>query len=191
MRNCILAVFCLAGAALLASCSPKSDYHKKVEMELASGKRVDSLFLGVKFGMTSKEFYSHCWELNKQGVVRQGNTNTTVLYELEEGFKGKVFMDFYPKFQGDSIAEMPVSFMYESWAIWNKQFHADSLQPEVLSLFKKWYGDDFMEIKHPEKGTAYVKVDGNRRITIYLQDEMRVGVLFTDLLAKKEDEEGV
>ena len=39
---------------------------------------------------------------------------------------------------------------------------------------------------HPLKGPAFVKVDGNRRITIFKTDDLYVWAVFTDLLVKKD-----
>ena len=169
----------------LASCT--SDYHKKVNEELASGVRYDSLFLGLKFGMSNKEFYTHCWELNRQELIMQGAENTTVKYDLD-GLNFPAEMNFYPDFYEDKIFQMPVTIAYEAFAPWNPALSADTLQLDVLNLFEKWYGEGFMKVESPERGTAYVKVDGNRRITIFKLDELDIHVLYTDLNVEKEIE---
>lgn len=158
----------------------QSEYHRRVESELASGVRKDSLFLGISFGMSSKEFYAHCWELNKEGVIQQGSQNTTVLYEGEE-LPYLAEMNFYPNFYQDKIYEMPVTYNYKAWAPWNRHLFADSLQRHILNLYQQRYGEDFLTIEHPERGVAYVRVDGNRRINIYRESDSEVKVLFTDL----------
>jgi hypothetical protein len=158
-----------------------------VEQELASGERQDSLFLGISFRMDEKTFFGHCWELNKQGLLKQGPENMTIEYNVEDlNYPAKMY--FYPEFHKGRIYEMPVAFQYEGWAPWNKNLSADSLQRDVLALFKEKYGNDFLEVKHPEKGVAYVKVDGNRRISIFTNDDIKVNVLFTDLLLEEEVE---
>lgn len=165
----------------------QSEYHRKVEQELASGVRQDSLFLGISFNMDQKAFFGHCWELNKQGLLKQGPENMTIEYKVDElDYPAKMY--FYPEFHKGRIYEMPVTFQYDGWAPWNKNLASDSLQLDVLELFKTWYGDDFMEINHPEEGIAYVKVDGNRRISIFTTNEMEVNVLFTDLTLEEEVE---
>ncbi len=179
---CLLSI-AMAAAFLLNSC--KSDYDRLVERELASGVRYDSIFMGIKFGMTTKEFYAHCWELNKQHLIKQGNTNTSVLYIMTE-LKEKADMNFYPTFNGDIIMEMPVIFSYQAWAPWNKDLWADSLLLDVKGLMEKWYGPGFIKLEHPEKGTRWVKVDGNRRIMLWKEDDMRVKALYTDLTMEDE-----
>jgi len=183
----------LLGIALLlltiSGCTKKAKYENWVERELASGVRQDSLFLGLKLGMTSKNFYAHCWELNKQGLIRQGTENTSVEYILDNELKHSATMNFYPNFHEDAIHEMPVRFKYEAWAPWNKELQADSLQLDVLQLMQKWYGEEFMDVTHPIHGTAYVRIDGNRRISIFKENESHIMVMFTDLTVEKDKED--
>jgi len=174
--------------ATLSSCTKKAEYEQWVEQELASGERQDSLFLGIKMGMTSKDFYAHCWELNKQGVIRQGSENMSVEYQLDDKLKHSATMNFYPNFHNNAIYEMPVTFKYTAWAPWNKELQADSLQAEVLQLMQGWYGEKFMNVTHPQHGTAYVRVDGNRRISIFKKDDSRVVAMFTDLTVEDNQE---
>jgi len=172
---------------LIFGCSPKAEYESKLKRELASGIRYDSLFLGLYLGMPQKDFYTHCWKLNKQGLVMQGGTNRTVEYFVKNELKYPATMNFYPNFVNDKISEMPVRFVYSGWAPWNKELTSDKLQAEVLLWYKRLYGNDFIEVQHPTKGFAYIKIDGNRRISIYKEDELHVMAVFTDMLIKKEE----
>ena len=174
----------------LAACV-QTDTNKKytqlVKAELASGKRVDSIYLGMYFGMTSKQFYLHCWNLNKAGVLTDGQSNTAVLYKLNHNeLKHPASMNFFPVFTQDKISKMNASIQYDGWAPWNKRFFADSLLPDVIQYFTKWYaeGNSFIKIKDAEKRIVYVKVDGNRRILIGKEDDMNVHVELTDLLTE-------
>ena len=178
----------LALVLLTLATACHSEYHQRVEEELAKGVRQDSLFLGITFGMSPKEFFAHCWELNKQGLIHEGAQNMTVMYEVED-LKEPATMNFYPDFYEDKIYEMPVTYAYKAWAPWNKELFADSLQQDVLKLYKKQYGNDFIAVEHPKKGVAYVRVDGNRRISIFKENDTQVKVLFTDLLAERKKKE--
>lgn len=173
---------------VMVGCGKKAQYDRLVERELASGVRNDSLFFGIYFGMTSKEFYTHCWELNKEGLIRQGDHNLSVEHQFK-GLDHTAKMNFYPNFYEDRIYEMPVKFQYNAWAPWNKHLWSDSLQMAVLELMEEWYGEGFMEVKHPEHGSAFVKVDGNRRITIFKKGESDVYTIFTDLTREQPAEE--
>ena len=181
IRTIIFAGLLILAVGGMTACQQKSQYEKLVEKELASGERNDSLFLGLRLGMSSKEFYQACWEMNKQGLVRQGTRNTTVVYQLGDQLPYSAVMDFYPKFMEDKIVEMPLVFRYDAWSPWNRRLWSDSLQLDVLHLMEDWYGEGFIRSEHPEKGVAFVKVDGNRRIAIVTPDEQLVKVLFTDM----------
>ena len=134
--------------------------------------------------MSKKDFYVHCWELNKQGLVWQGSRNMTVMQELNS-LKHPAIMDFYPNFHNDTIYEMPVTFTYKGWAPWNQHLSADSLQQDVVNLLERWYGDGFIELEHPQRGVTFVKVDGNRRIIVWKDNDIDVKALYTDLLKKE------
>lgn len=181
----ILVVLCLIS---VFSCnSDDRKYENVVASELSRGVRRDSLFQGIKLGMTSKEFYIHCWEMNKKGIFFAGPGNTTVLYKLNKELKYPASMNFYPDFRQGKISKMRVSFSYDAFAPWNKQMFADSLQLDVLNMLKKWYKEkDFIRITDPAKGTIFVQVDGNRRIIIGKYDDAHVKVDYTDLLTDEK-----
>jgi len=75
--------------------------------------------------------------------------------------------------------------VYEVFAPWDKSTHSDSLQLDVLSFLEKQYGTGFITLEHPERGKAFVKVDGNRRISIFKFDDRTVNAIFTDLTAEE------
>ena len=70
-------------------------------------------------------------------------------------------MNFYPSFVDSKIAEMPVKFTYAGWAPWNQKLSSDSLQTDVMQWIEKKYGDRLMQVDHPKRGSAYIKLDGN------------------------------
>lgn len=175
---------------IISGCTDNADnnkYDKLVKKELGRNVREDSLFLGIKFGMTSKEFFARCWELNKKGLLTDGNNNTAVLYKLEKELPHPASMNFYPDFHNNRIYRMKTDFSYNGWAPWNRHLFADSLQLDVVRLYKNWYGENnFIQMNDSLRGTLFVKVDGNRRIIIGKYDDMHVKVDYTDLLVDKE-----
>lgn len=171
----------LVAGFVLTGCTPKARYERMLKRETESGIRHDSLFMGLYLGMPEKEFYTRCWDLNKQGLVRQGATNTSVLYEMKDELKHPATMDFYPRFVDGKIAEMPVQYKYSGWAPWNKKLSSQKLEEDVLDWYKKQYGSGFIKVRHPKRGPAYVQIKGNRRITIFLGDEVTVWAVLTDL----------
>ena len=187
MRNFI--VFSLFAGILgfiVSACKEDSEAAlvKMEQRELAKGIRFDSLFLGLNLGMSNKDFYARCWEMNKQGTVLAGSGNESVSLKRAD-MKYPVTMNFYPKFQNNKISEMPIQFQYDSWAPWVRQAQPDSLQMDVLDLMEKWYGKGFIKMKNKDYGLSFVKVDGNRRIFIHQQPEMFVRVIISDLTVAK------
>lgn len=172
--------------SVINGCSPNARYERKLKQELASGVRCDSLFLGLYFGMPQKDFYMHCWNLNRQGYIKQGSDNKTVEYRVKDELKYPATMNFYPAFVEEKIAEIPVRFIYAGWAPWNKTLSSDSLQIDVLHWVEREFGDRFIKVNHPKKGSAYIKLNGNRQITIFKEDEMTVWAVFTDMSVLKE-----
>lgn len=183
----ILSVLCLSVFALRCT---TSDYKKIEQRELARGVRYDSLFLGIKFGMAKKDFFTHCWKLNKEGVIMQGPGNLSVQYIIDSTeMRSKTYMWFYPEFKNDSIVEMPVDFSFQAWAPWNSELSVDSLMVDVKGLLERWYGEEFQLIKDQKSSrTVWVKVDGNRRIRIFKKNISTVHVDFTNLLEVNKDE---
>ena len=165
--------------------NPYLELEKK---ELSSGVRYDSLFLGVKFGMPSKEFYAHCWDLNRKKLITQGPSNNSVRYYLPtESIGQKIEMLFYPVFDNDIVYEVNTTFSYTGWAPWNKETSSDYLIDEVREILSEWYNSKFYEIKNPKNNsTLYTTVSGNRRIVITKVSEREVRARYTDLTIEKK-----
>jgi hypothetical protein len=182
-RNVILAMMFFV---LLAGCGDQYHYNRLVEEEIAGGVRHDSLFLGISFGMTQKDFYTHCWNLNKAGLVKQGPGNATVQY-IYKDLKEPAEMNFYPAFYKGMIWKMPVKYNYESWAPWNTQLSSDSLVHDLVHDFEKIYGKKFIEVNSPKAGKIFYTVEGNRKISIYKgNNDKDAWAIFTDLITEKE-----
>ncbi len=175
----IIILFCILG-----SC--KHSYYDMEERELNSGIRYDSLFFDIHFGMTSKDFYNRCWELNKQKIIKEGPSNSSVIYTIKKGVRYNVEMLFYPKFQKDKIYLMLSTFSYQGWAPWNKDRFSNFLIEDVKKLMESWYGEGFITVQGKNDKKLYVKVQGNRRITISTIDDKDVRVRFTDLTISKK-----
>lgn len=171
----VLAVLLLMAGA--TSCTKKPSREKNAKENL------DYLFLDLFFGMERQEFFDYCWEMNKQKkfVHGTGGSNANVEYLLKDELPEPVIMRFYPNFHEDKIYEMPVLFTYSTWAPWNKQYWSDKLLEQMYGVFKKWYGDDFKVINHPRQGKIYAKIDGYRRINLFIRDDQYVQAVFTDM----------
>lgn len=181
-------IWFIAAIIIMASCEQKSQYRQAVEAGLASGERFDTLFFGYYLGMTQKQFFDRSWQLNKDSLVYQGPVNQTVQYDLrDKQLNYPAAMNFYPNFYKDRAWEMPVKFEYRGWAPWNKERSATALRKDVLRLLEEWHGEGFFEVSHPFDTTAYVKIDGNRRITVVRDfGDKYVNVTYTDMTLEKE-----
>jgi len=167
---------------ILIACQPKSDYQKIKERELASGKVVEELFLGLSLGMGQKEFYGTCWELNKKGILTNGAHYLQVQYKPQMPSGKEVLMHFYPQFEENRLFFMPVELIYPNWFPGNEEYSNDKLLEDVLGLLKGWYGEGFFEVANKDKTIfAFVKIDGNRLIRVFKKDLTSVRVEILDL----------
>ncbi len=165
---------------------PNSEYERLVQAELSKGERQDSLFLGIHLGMTRKDFFVHCWELNKQYLLQQGPGNLSAEHLIETELRKPAYMRFYPNFIENKIYEMPVEFSYQSWSPWVKETSGDSLLPDVLRMYEKWYGQKFLKMELDGKKDSWVQVRGNRRLIVYRKDTSTVFAKYDDLLLTNE-----
>jgi len=173
---------------LFASC--QSHYEKVEKEELASGKVSNELFLGLELGMTKKDFYTTCWDLNKEGILNNGPTELSVEYKAEMPSGNPAYMRFYPKFENDGLYFMPMEFSYEGWSPLNDELALEKLREDVVVLFESWYGPGFFEVSNEDKSLiAFVKVDGNRRIRVFKKSISVVRAEIVDLRIQKQIEE--
>lgn len=184
MRRSIEGIAVVFAWLMLVSC--KSDYEKLVDKELGSGVINDSLFLGFSFGQSRKEFFDHGWKQNKKGLIRQGPENKNIEHILvADSAHSPIQMLFYPDFNKEGkINRMDVRFRYSGWAPWNRKYFSDSLLIAVQDTIMSWYGgNEFMLMTYEEEPREiWVKVDGNRRISMRIKDEREVSMVIKDLL---------
>ena len=174
-------VVLLMSAFLLTQCDRVKSYEQLVEKEMASDIRNDTLFLGIYFGMSSEDFYKHCWTLNKNGTLKDGFGNMTAAYKIDQ-LKYPAHFEFYPTFNDDKIHAMPAYVHYDAFAPWNHDLSAINLLEETKSMMEDWYDVTFYPIvPRTIFGKAYVSISGNRKIVIYYSLENRVEIVYTNL----------
>jgi hypothetical protein len=186
-RNIILII----AAITISLISCKSDYTRAVEQGLGSGMVHDSLIFGMRMGQTKKDFYSVCWDLNKQQLISEGPGNLTAKYtEPEDSTKDRSLrkeMYFYGIFdEKDTMRGMDMTYHYIAWSPWNRNLFSDSLLEDLKRQYIRDYpGNAFIpiELDLPEY-QAYAKVDGNRQILMYPKDKRQVVVKIEDLRYK-------
>jgi len=178
----LLKIRLLLICALFWKCSgSESDYANLVKREMATGIVHDSLLFGMRFGQHRQDFFQTCWKLNQKGIIANGPGNKWVKYELplqqkaspETGMTLLFFGDFDEK---KVMNGMNFQFYYSAWSIWNKNLQSDKLLPVAMDSLKKWYpGNDFIKVPLKKDSLeVFVKVDGNRRITIRPLDDDRI-----------------
>jgi hypothetical protein len=165
---------------VLSSCV-RSDYEKLEEAELAKGLRRDSLFYSIKFGMRSSDYRAHCRKMNNVGVFIDGPANSAVEFNVP-GMDHETVCYFTPQFFRDKIYLVSATFQYKSWAPWNRSLFSDSLQSSLIKLTKTWYPNSkSLIVTHPKKSDAFVMIEANRRVSIFIEDDRKVKIVFRDL----------
>ncbi len=180
----------IAAIAIVCTACFQSDYTKMVKGELEKGVRKDSLLFSIKFGDTRNEFYGKCFDLNKQRLVTQGPGNTSVQYLFTDSAVHKkpteMRLLFYPLYdEKEAIIEMDMELSYPGWAPWNRALQSDSLKVKAMQLLMRWYnGNEFVTANVNDQPMS-VKVDGNRRVLVYVKDAQSVAIKVQDILHPK------
>ena len=186
-------VFFLLILTPLLACEIESEYSKLLKKELKSGKTFDDLVLGLKIGQTKDDFYEICADLNKKKLITSGARNLYpeyILYPKDSVENGKkIRMSFMGIFDNNRIMKgMDIRFNYYSWIAWREEYNSDNLINEIKDTLQLWYpGNNFIEIDlklDSKNNLAYVKVDGNRQITMYKIDGRDVAVIIEDVSEK-------
>lgn len=137
----------------------------------------DTLFLGYRFGMSRDEFFTHSWDLNKQGLVVNGSGAEIVQYTEE--LKSPTKKAFYPTFKDDKIVEMPVVYSYTGWAPWNTHLFADSLQTDLIGYISDSLNIEFASMDQPNsENKIYQSTYQGQRISIQVIDHNKVLLLY-------------
>ena len=186
-------IFCLLVLTPFLACEVESEYSKLLKKELKSGKSFNDLVLGLKIGQTKDDFYEICADLNKKKLITSGARNLYpeyILYPKDSVENGKkIRMSFMGIFDNDRIMKgMDIRFNYYSWIAWREEYNSDNLINEIKDTLQLWYpGNNFIEIDlklDSKNNLAYVKVDGNRQITMYKIDGRDVAVIIEDVSEK-------
>lgn len=180
--------YCISGllvSVILSGCF-QSEYTRLVKSELAKGVRNDSLLFGIRFGDTRNEFYGKCFDLNRQQLVTAGAGNNVEFIFSDSLFHKKptnLSLLFYPSFdQNERISNMKLQFSYRAWAPWNRDLQSDSLIGKTEKILMNWYGGNSFIMAEVGDQRVSVKLDGNRRILLYIFDMQNVSVEVQDIL---------
>ena len=183
-------VFISSLLVLITSC--QSEYDRTVNREMSSGKNYTDLIFGLKLGQTQKDFYTHCWELNKKKLINQGPSNQFVRHVLDSVsplYNPNYNMEllFYGIFDDKKIMTgMKMRISYLGWDPVAKNLQKDSLLDEGMKMIESIFsGNSFINLNKDINGLPImVKVDGNRQVTAYVYDNRFVELIIEDLNRK-------
>lgn len=160
-----------------------------VKAELAKGIRKDSVLLGIYLGESRNDFYGKCFDLNKQQIATEG-AGYSIQYLFTDSLVHKnptpIKLLFVPAFDDKNvITNIDLNFSYQGWSPWNEHLFADTLKTKMMDLLMHWYGGNEFVIANVDGKEIPAKVDGNRRILVYVRDEQSVVVRVQDILHPK------
>jgi hypothetical protein len=177
----------LACLGIILNGCVQSDYTKLVKSELAKGIRKDSILLGINLGDSRNEFYGKCTDLNADQLITQGPSGS-VLYNFTDSLvhteSTPIRMLFNPAFdEYEKLFEMHLELSYQGWSSWNPKFQSDSLKVKMMQLLMVWYkGNKFVTANVNDSTEVPVKLDGNRRLLVYVKDRQSILIKVQDIL---------
>jgi len=162
------------------------DFENRIETEINSGIRNDTIFVGYVFGMSKREFAQKTKDLQKEGklFVNESNTLAYKMTIAENDFGKDLEATYSPEFYNEKLFELGVSVKSTKYST------PELTQLQLVNLFTGKYGS----YDHKEKSVLddydnYIWIDGNRHIKIAAGfNDARI--FYTDLLAKREFENG-
>lgn len=188
----ILASILLSLLVLIGCDSPGRRYKRLERQELSKNQRYDNLFFGIYFGMSNQEFRDYCYQRNLDGKFRQGGRRNMIWVEckLPEEMDYPAAINFFPEFTNDTITGMNASIYYDNATFPDGKFETDSLLIDVLKLTDKWYGKGYIKIESPVfyKEDIYMKINGNRRVTITPDNNNQmINLWYVDLKSGRDE----
>ena len=159
-------------------------FDKKIESELNSGIRNDTIFLGYTFGMSEKEFNKKTSDLRKENKLYV-NDSRTLAYKMtidDNALGQDLEATLSPEYYNEKLFKLGVS-------VKSTKYNTPELtQLQLVRLFNDKYGFyDHSEKSILETTNNYYWIDGNRQIEVVCGfDDARI--FYTDLLAEKEFE---
>jgi len=167
----------------------KAEYDKKVQEEMNSGVRNDTIFLGYTFVMTMKQFEKKTKELYKQGVLylNEDNQYAHKMF-LEKVLLENVEATFGPTYFENKLYKLTIA-VKEKGEYTNTPSTPALIQITLKKLFseKYGYGDWIYQKGLLEDEENYILIQGNREIEI-IEAIGEARIFYTDLIAEKEYE---
>jgi len=139
----------------------------------------DTLYLGYRFGMDQEEFFDHCRQLNREGILFEGDELNTVTRELDFSVKARVYIK--PVFDdADRIYQLDMLFQYNVLPMFRPDLTPVKLRRETLAYMEQSGGLKLKPKEHPVLKHVWEQVEGYRRVRLFHQGD-RIKVEYYDL----------
>ncbi len=177
---------------ILTSCQSQRDKQQqaidnRIDNELATGLRNDTIFLGLRFGMTEKETSAH---LNKLVSEKKIYLNTSSAYEYEFDFGENSMLSkgqatFSADYFNDKLFKLSISVKSSDDLISDAEY----IQVKLMEIYASKYGYTCLTKKSIlDDSDIYIWINGNRMIKLVAGiNDARI--FYIDLIAEQEKEE--
>lgn len=160
-----IAIFFFLSAALLPSCGREgSGAERKV------CTNCDTLYLGYRFGMDQEEFFDHCGQLNREGILYEGDELNTVTQEVDFTVKARIYIK--PVFDdAGKIFQLDMLFQYNVLPMFRPDLTPVKLRKETLAFMEQATGKKLKPKEHPVLKHVWENVEGYRRVRLFHEGE--------------------
>jgi hypothetical protein len=167
---------------LLFACKKKSFTYEELFAQRDQTKIHEELFFGIRFGMTTQDYFDHCRVLNAEGKLFDGDgsmVSKSICTELSQ----PAFMFIQPVYDANSkVIGQNLFFRYQNASIFSATTNIDTLEKDVIKWMRLHYGTDYARIKETTQD-ALVWIDGNLKLKL-TRDHEQMKVEITDLRKK-------
>ena len=164
-----------------------SEYNKKVAQEIESGKRIDDIFLGFKFGFTEKETNKHWKELLLEDKIYLDDKNRYCYDFIFSEYDWQIAVaTFQTEYYEDKLYKLTLKVKYKNSLIDDYELNQSSLLQQLKLLYVRKYTSQNkifpIEVINVLNKEEQYWIDGNKEIKISPTYYTEVNVTYTDLI---------
>jgi len=169
-----------------------NEYDKARKRELSKNVRYDTIFLGLRFGMTEKETYNYLTELSKREIISSA-FDSSFSYNFDFGQTAvppNATGYIHPQFYEGKLFRLGIYVQHD------RNYDIKYYKEKLFHIYSLKYGSHYIRNDTIFKdGPAYVWIDGNREIEISINKpgELEhmllpryVDISYTDLVAQEK-----
>ncbi|WP_116124575.1 hypothetical protein [Lewinella sp. IMCC34183] len=184
-----LRVFAISAMFVALACTatdetPLGRYRSAVAAGQDAPLTAPATVLGIDLGMTDREYYDRCTELNRQELISVGRGGNESQFVMQNDLDRPARMLFRPMFSGADpriLDAVLAEFVYQDWSPWNRDANASHLLPEVADYLTRTLDTELIEIDHPRRGKTFAGVEGGRLVAIWMADSSSVTATIANL----------